>query len=377
MMTGERIRSACGAGYKAFYRSGAGYPAREFLEAVDPGLSDLAEGKLAGTVKPVGERAGFLTEEMAEALGLAPGTPVGVGMIDAHASLLGSGICKPGVLLVIVGTSSCHILLSEKEVAVPGAECVKDGILPGYFAYEAGQSCVGDLFAWFTKNCVPESYIQEAKARGMEIHRLLEEKLRGYRAGQSGLIALDWYNGVRFPLMDYQLSGLILGMDLLTKPEEIYLALMEATAYGTRLILESFEKAGIPVESLVLGGGIPGKNRTLVQIYADVCNRSIRIAENDNASAMGAAILGAAAAPAEVSGYHDLKEAVKKLGKTRAETYYPNPENADVYNELYQEYKLLHEYFGTGQSHVMKKLKFYKYAKKDVQKAVEQGTTKV
>lgn len=356
-MTGVETRSACGAGYKAFYRHDLGYPSKEFFRALDPRLENLVEEKLDAPIKSIGERAGNLTDSMARELGLMAGTPVGTGIIDAHASLPGCGIGKPGEMMIIVGTSSCHMILSEKEVGIEGVGgLVKDGIMPGYFGYEAGQSCVGDHFAWFVDNCVPESYYQEARNKGVSIHQLLEQKLEGYKPGQSGLIALDWFNGVRSPLMDFDLNGLIMGMNLLTKPEEIYRALIEATAYGTRMIIEAFENAGVPVNSIVLSGGIPVKNKMLVQIYADICKKEIKISASNQASALGAAILGVAAADKIVTGYENANEIAQKLGKTRNDIYAPILENAVVYDEMYKEYKILHEYFGKGANDVMKRL---------------------
>lgn len=356
-LTNEETRSACGMGYKAFYRHDVGYPPKEFFRALDIRLENVVEEKLTAPIKQVGEVAGYLTESMAKTIGLMPGTPVGTGIIDAHASVIGSGVSKPGVLMIIVGTSSCHLLLSEKETGISGVQgVVKDGILPGYFGYEAGQSCVGDHFAWFVNNCVPEEYEIEAREKGIGIHQLLQDKLEGYKAGQSGLLALDWYNGVRSPLMDYNLNGLIMGMNLQTKPEEIYLSLIEATAYGTRMIIDSFEQAGVNVDTIVLGGGIPQKNKMLVQVYSDVCNREIRISTSSNASALGAAILGAAATDMTVTGYKDIEEIAEKLGKIRNEIFVPNPDNVAVYNQLYNEYKILHEYYGTGLNDVMKRL---------------------
>lgn len=357
MLTGEESRSVCGLGYKTFYHHEMRYPSSEFFKELDSSMKDFVEKKIDAPIRKVGERAGTLTEEMAKKLGLLPGTPIGVGIIDAHASVLGSGIAVPNEMMIVMGTSSCHLLLSEKEAGIPGVGgCVKDGILPGYFAYEAGQSCVGDLFAWFTNNCIPKRYEEEAKEKQMNIHQLLEEKLKGYHAGQSGLLALDWFNGVRTPLMDFHLNGMIMGMNLQTKPEEIYLALIEATAYGTRLIMEKFEKEAIPIDSVVLGGGIPMKNPMLVQVYADVLNREIRISGTTQACALGAAILGAAAAPKEKTGCDNVKELVAKLGKAGEKVYYPNKENVKVYEKLYMEYKKLSDYFGKGANDVMKLL---------------------
>lgn len=356
-LTGEESRSACCAGYKAFYHHEMGYPSKEFFKALDPRMENVIEEKMNAPIKGVGEKAGHLTESMAMVLGLLPGTPVGTGIIDAHSSVVGAGISGPGTMMIIVGTSSCHMLLSETEAGIPGvAGIVKDGIMPGYFAYEAGQSCVGDHFAWFVDNCVPATYAAEARDKGITVHQLLTEKLAGYKAGQSGLVALDWFNGVRSPLMDFNLNGLIMGMNLLTKPEEIYLSLIEATAYGTRMIIESFENAGVPVDNIVLSGGIPLKNKMLVQVYSDICNREIKICGSSNASAMGAAILGAAAAAESVTGYKNANEVAAALGKINDEVYTPNPENVAVYDKLYAEYKTLLDYFGRGANDVMKRL---------------------
>jgi L-ribulokinase len=356
-MTGEETRSACCAGYKAYYHHEKGYPSKDFFKAVDPRMENIVEEKLDAPIKGVGEKAGHLTASMAREMGLMEGVPVATCIIDAHASLPGCGIGEPGKMMIIVGTSSVHMMLGDKEAAIKGSSgTVKDGIMPGYFGYEAGQSCVGDHFAWFVENCVPESYEQEARVRGISIHQLLSEKLSSYKAGASGLLALDWFNGVRTPLMDFNLNGLIMGMNLLTKPEEIYLSLIEATAYGTRMIIEGFEEAGLEVKDITLSGGIPIKNEMLVQVYSDVCNRKIKVVDSTQSSALGAAILGAAAAPERITGFKNANEAAKKLGKVKDKVWEPNQDNVEIYNELYEEYKTLHGYFGTGINDVMKHL---------------------
>ena len=335
-MTGEETRSACCAGYKAYYHHEKGYPSKDFFKAVDPRMENIVADKLDAPIKGVGEKAGHLTASMAREMGLMEGIPVATCIIDAHASLPGCGIGEPGKMMIIVGTSSVHMMLGEKEVAIKGSSgTVKDGIMPGYFGYEAGQSCVGDHFAWFVENCVPESYEQEARVRGISIHQ---------------------FNGVRTPLMDFNLNGLIMGMNLLTKPEEIYLSLIEATAYGTRMIIEGFEEAGLEVKDITLSGGIPIKNEMLVQVYSDVCNRKIKVVDSTQSSALGAAILGAAAAPERITGFKNANEAAKKLGKVKDKVWEPNQDNVEIYNELYEEYKTLHTYFGTGINDVMKHL---------------------
>ena len=357
MLTGTETRALCAAGYKAFYHLPEGYPSKEFLRALDERLENLVEDKLKAPMKSIGETAGYLTEDMAKKLALFPGTPVGSGIIDAHASVLGSGISRPEELMIIMGTSACHLLHSEVRAAIPGISgVVLGGMLPQYYGYEAGQSCVGDLFAWFVKNSVPEAYKREAEEKGFSIYELLESKLEGYRTGSSGLLALDWFNGVRSPLEDFELNGLLLGMNLLTKPEEIYMALIEATAYGTRLIIDNFEQAGVVIKSIVAGGGIAAKSKLVLQVYADVCNREIRVSDSAQVCALGAAMLGVAAAPAEITGYHGITDVVERLGKRKEQAYIPKQENVVVYDQLYQEYKMLAEYFGKGGNDVMKRL---------------------
>lgn len=357
MLTGVETRSVNGAGYKAFYNHQTGYPSKEFFTALDARMENYIKDKLDAPIRKLGETAGYLTTEMANILGLLPGTPVGVPMIDAHCGVLGGGVTKPGEMMLVVGTSFCHHIMSEKDANVYGVCAqVKDGILPGYFAYEAGQSGGGDIYAWFTENLIPEKYEVEAREKGIGIHQLLCEKLNDYKVGQSGLIALDWFNGVRSPLADFNLNGLLLGMNLQTKPEDIYMALIEATGFGTRLIVEEFEKAGIAIDSIVMSGGIPLKNPMLVQIYADILNREIRVCQTTQAGAVGAAILGVAAASSEVTGYHSLVEVTQKLGKKGNKVYKPQQDNIDAYNQLYSEYITLYEYFGKGANDVMKRL---------------------
>ena len=356
-LTGEETRSINGLRYKAFYNHKTGRASNEFYKELDERMEHFIEEKMEAPQKAVGEVAGYLSEGMAKTLGLCPGTPVGTPIIDAHACLLGGGMTKPNEMTLIAGTSYCHSVFSEKDVNVYGVcSIVKDGILPGYFAYEAGQSGGGDQFAWFINNCVPEKYEIEAREKGISIHKLLVEKLEGYKAGQSGLIALDWFNGVRSPLADYNLNGMILGMNLVTKPEEIYMALIEATGFGTRLIVEEFEKAGIKINSIVMGGGIPLKNPMLVQVYSDILNREITVCQAEQSGSLGAAMLGIAAAPSEVTGYHSLTEVVEKLSKRGSVAYQPNSDNKEAYDKLYEEYKILLEYFGKGANDVMKRL---------------------
>jgi L-ribulokinase len=357
-LTGEVKRNSCTAGYKAIWHKQEGYPSKEFFKALDPRLENVVEEKLSGPIIPIGSKAGEITVEAAKLTGLNPGTAVAVANVDAHVAVPAVGITEPGKLLMIMGTSTCHILLGEKEEIVPGmCGVVEDGVIPGYMGYEAGQSCVGDHFEWFTQNCVPASYHQEAEARGIDIHQLLTEKAGKLRVGESGLLALDWWNGNRSTLVDADLTGVLLGATLLTKPEEIYRALIEATAYGTRMIVETFRSNGVPVDEVYAAGGIADKNALMMQIYADVLNMEIKISASSQTPALGSAMFGAVAAGKDRGGYDSITEAAKDMGKVKADAYKPNGENAGVYDRLFKEYATLYDYFGRGENNVMKTLK--------------------
>ncbi len=359
-LTGERTRSMGIAGYKLQYRKAwtqggeEGYPPGEYLRSLSPVLEQTVMEKLGGRPAELGEAAGGLTPAMAKRLGLKAGTPVAAAAIDAHVATPSVGICRPGELLMVLGTSCCALLCSERAAAVPGVfGIVKDGILPGYYGYEAGQSSVGDTFEWFVRNCVPESYVREAEKAGLDIHRYLTEKAGRLRAGESGLLALDWWNGNRSCLSDAGLKGMILGLDLATRPEHIYRALIESCAYGMRTIMEVFEAGGVKVERVYACGGIAKKNPMMMQIYADVLEREIRIGSSDQGSALGAAMFGAVAAKV----YPSILEATRAMGHTEPDSYRPIPENAAVYRRLYQEYTVLHDYFGRGGNDVMKRIR--------------------
>lgn len=359
-LCGSLKRSNCTAGYKAIWSEKAGYPSEDFFGKLNPLMKTITNDKLAGSIHSVGEKAGELTEKMAQLTGLLPGTAVAVANVDAHVSVPAVGITEPGKMLMIMGTSTCHVLLGEEVHIVPGmCGVVDNGILPGYAGYEAGQSCVGDHFDWFVKTCVPQAYREEAEEKNIGVHELLSEKANLQAPGESGLLALDWWNGNRSTLVDADLTGMLLGMTLLTKPEEMYRALVEATAYGTRMIIETFKESGVPIEELYAAGGIAEKNPFVMQIYADVTNMDIKISGSPQAPALGSAIFGALAAGKENGGYDDIKEAAANMGKLKDITYTPNAENAAVYEKLYAEYKELVHYFGK-ENHVMKRLKTIK-----------------
>jgi len=357
-LTGEIKRNSCTAGYKAIWHKQEGYPSKEFFKALDPRLENVVEEKLSTEIYPIGSKAGEITEVGSQLTGLLPGTAVAIANVDAHVAVPAVGITEPGKLLMIMGTSTCHILLGEEEKVVPGmCGVVEDGVIPGFLGYEAGQSCVGDHFEWFIENCVPGAYYDEANEKGINIHQLLTEKASQLRVGESGLLALDWWNGNRSTLVDADLTGVIIGATLLTKPEEIYRTLIEATAYGTRMIVETFRQYGVPIHEVYACGGIAEKNPFMMQIYSDVLNMNIHIAASPQTPALGSAMFGAVAAGKERGGYDNITEAAKMMGKVKDEFYQPNQQNVETYNLLFSEYSRLYDYFGRGENNVMKTLK--------------------
>jgi L-ribulokinase len=360
-LTGVETRNNTAAGYKALWSRREGFPPKAFFKALDPRMENIIEEKLSTRISNIGQKAGELTPEAAQWMGLGPGVAVAVGNVDAHVAVPASTVTEPGRMVIIMGTSNCHMVLGKEEHIVPGiCGSVDEGILPGLFGYEAGQSCVGDHFAWFVENCVPASYTAEAKERGVDIHALLEEKAARLKPGESGLIALDWWNGNRSVLVDVDLTGLLIGQTLATRPEEIYRALIEATAYGTRIIIETFQNNGVAVNEIVATGGLPDRNKLLMQIYADVTGCEVKVAASTQTPALGSAMFGAVAAGKANGGYDSIFEASRKMAHLRADRYAPIPEHQAVYERLFQEYVRLHDLFGRGGNDVMKRLKALK-----------------
>ena len=357
-LTGNERRNSCTAGYKAIWEKETGYPSDDFFAALDPRLRHVVDEKLSRDVYPLGGRAGGLTRQAARWTGLLPGTAVSIGNVDAHVSVPAATVTEIGRMVMIMGTSTCHMVLGEEKRIVPGmCGVVEDGIIPGLFGFEAGQSCVGDHFAWFVEHCVPAAYQKEAEAHVLTLHQLLEQKAAQLRPGESGLLALDWWNGNRSVLVDVDLTGMLLGATLLTRPEEIYRALIEATAYGTRIIVETFEESGVAVDEIVATGGLPERNKLLMQIYADITGREFKVAASKQAGALGSAMFGAVAAGKAAGGYDTIFEAAQHMAHLKDEVFRPIPENQAVYDKLYAEYKILHDYFGRGDNDVMKRLK--------------------
>ncbi|MCP4167300.1 MAG: ribulokinase [Chloroflexi bacterium] len=357
-LTGVETRNSCTAGYKAMWSKSEGFPPNAFFKALDPRLENIVDEKMTREILPLGARAGGLTPEAAAWTGLAPGTAVAIANVDAHVAVPAATVSKPGQMVIIMGTSNCHMVLGEQEAIVPGmCGVVEDGILPNMPGFEAGQSCVGDHFAWFVDNCVPAAYERQAEAEGRSVHELLEEKAAQLQPGESGLLALDWWNGNRSVLVDVDLTGLLIGATLSTKPEDIYRALIEATAYGTKMIVQTFKANGVAVDEIIATGGLPNHNKLLMQIYADVCGLPIYVAEAPQVPALGSAMHGAVSAGTDAGGYGDIVEASKHMARLREEHYVPIPEHAATYEKLYAEYVTLHDYFGRGANDVMKRLK--------------------
>ena len=357
-LTGRETRNSCTAGYKALWSKRDGFPADDYFADLDPRFRHVVDEKLSRTILPIGTRAGGLSEQAAAWTGLRPGTPVAVGNVDAHVSAPAAGVTEPGAMVIIMGTSNCHILLGEAEATVKGiCGVVEDGVVPGLFGFEAGQPAVGDLLAWFTETSVAAEWHERARRSRTTLHHVLEEEAALLRPGATGLLAIDWWNGNRSVLVDAELSGLLVGMTLATRPPEVYRALIEATAFGTRVIVDAFEDAGVPVERIVACGGLPERNRLLMQVYADVLGRELAVTTSSQTPALGAAMFGAVAAGARGGGFDSIVEASRHMAHLRSDPFRPIASHHDVYDRLYGEYRRLHDLFGRGGDDVMANLR--------------------
>lgn len=372
-LCGQERRCLSAAGFKAMWvyptrSAGAGepdasaisrpsayaYPDNEFFFSLNPGLANVVEEKLSTNLLPLGAKAGGLTKAWAKKLGLLEGTPVAMGNIDAHVAVPACGVTTAGRLVMILGTSTCHLVLAETRQEVEGmCGVVENGVVPGLWGYEAGQAGVGDLFAWFMQHGVPGSVHADAKKARTTVYQLLERRATQLKPGESGLLALDWWNGCRSVLMDSDLSGMLLGATLGTRPHEIYRALIEATAFGTRKIIEAFTDKGVAIEELIACGGLAQKNPLLLQIYADVTGRPIQVAASEQTCALGAAMHGAVAAGI----YVDIHAAARKMVRPSTQTYRPNMAHKAIYERLYVEYIRMHDALGRAPDSPMKVLK--------------------
>jgi L-ribulokinase len=357
-LTGTESRNTCTAGYKAMWSKQDGFPADAYFAALDPRFEHVVDEKMSRTITPIGSRAGGLSEQVAAWTGLPAGTAVAVANVDAHVAAPAATVTEPGTMVLIMGTSICHILLGDEPALVEGmCGVVEDGVVPGLHGFEAGQSAVGDIFAWFAESAVPPEYHEAAARQGSDVHGVLEGEAARLRPGESGLLALDWWNGNRSILVDAELSGLLVGLSLATKAPEVYRALLEATAFGTRVIVEAFVEAGVHVERMVACGGLPERNRLLMQIFADVTGREFAVAASKQTPALGSAMFGAVAAGSELGGFDSIAEASRQMARLGDELYVPDEQRRDAYAELYAEYVRLHDLFGRDQDGTMKRLR--------------------
>ena len=351
-LTGEYVRNVCTAGYKGIYQDGQ-YPSKDFLKALNPKFATFIEDEVDAKIGRLGEKAGTLTEKAAGWTGLPAGIAVAVGNVDAHVTAPAAKAVEPGQMVAIMGTCTCHVMSSDELHHVPGmCGAVDGGIIDGSWVYEAGQSGVGDIFGWFVKNCVPGSYQRAAAERGLDVHEYLTSLAEQQAIGEHGLIALDWHSGNRSVLVDHELSGAILGQTLATHPEDIYRALLEATAFGTRTIIEAFNDSSVPVKEFIVGGGLL-KNPLLMQIYSDIVGMPLSTIGSDQGPVLGSAIHAAVAAGA----YPEIRSASQAMGKVKRGVYRPIPENVASYSQLFAEYTKLHDYFGRGSINIMHDLK--------------------
>ncbi|WP_103339090.1 ribulokinase [Amycolatopsis sp. CA-126428] len=352
-LAGTYVRNACTAGYKGILQDGQ-YPSRDFLHELAPGFESFVADKLEHPLGQLGSRAGSLTAEAAAWTGLPEGIAVAVGNVDAHVTAPAAQAVEPGQMVAIMGTSTCHVMNGAELREVPGmCGVVEGGIVAGLWGYEAGQSGVGDIFGWFVEHFADASH--------EELTRLAAQQ----EIGEHGLIALDWHSGNRSVLVDHELSGVIVGQTLATRPQDTYRALLEATAFGTRKIIETFNAAGVPVTELIIAGGLT-KNALLMQIYADVTNLPLSVIGSAQGPALGSAIHAAVAAGAHA----DIREAAAAMGSVERAVYRPVPAHVVAYDELYAEYTQLHDYFGRGGNDVMHRLAARRRA---VSKAVAKG----
>lgn len=357
VLTNSHKRSCSMSGYKAWWNEKEGYPSGDFFENIDVRLSGFINDKLPGEVVGVGNKVGILSEEWAERLGLKPGIAVAPAIIDSHAGVPGSCVSNKEQIMLVLGTSSVMVGLSENPYSQNGIiGGVKNAIVPGYYALESGLASVGDLFGWFVDNMVPFSYEQEAGRKGISIHELLSEKAMTITPGKSGILVLDWWNGNKTPFVDGNLKGSIIGISLNTKPEEIYRALIEATAFGTKRILDLYEENGINVKEIICSGGIVLKNPLLMQIYADVLGKKLKVAASDQAAALGTAIYAALSAGKNAGGYDSYEDAVIHMSKVEDKQYLPDTTNNNVYNSLYTLYKDFGEIMGSERRQLLERL---------------------
>jgi len=356
VLCGQEIRNSSSAGLKIFWNRKSGYP-KDFFRELDEGFAGVIE-KLDAPIENIGCCAGYLTERMANETGLHTNVAVGVSSSDAVLSFPALSVLEEGCAVLTLGTSACYQTTNREEVCIPGIlAVVEDAMLPGLYGYDAGMTAVGDLFDWFANRIEPYHSRQRAAEENLSVFDVLSEKAALISPGQSGLVALDWWNGNRSMLGSSELSGMVVGFTLNTKPEEIYRALIEAAAYGMRMIHETFEENGIVAEEIVACGGLARKSSIVMQIFSDVLGREIKAYDAPQAIALGAAIYGAVAAGTENGGYEDVFAAGRRMGQKEYRSYYPDKGAHVVYDQLFEIYKKLHQRFGVEETELMQRLK--------------------
>jgi L-ribulokinase len=348
-LCGNERRATCSAGYKAMWSPDGGLPPTAFFEAAYPGYNNPAE-KLGSDFFPLGARAGTLRPELAQRLGLPASVAVAVGNVDSFVSVPGAGVLDATSFLIVIGTSICDVVVHPEEILLPGITgVVKDGVLPGFYGYEAGQAAVGDMLAWFVG-------LFGTGERGDRYTEFERDGAR-LRPGANGLLALDWWNGNRTILADADLSGVLCGMTLQTTAAEIYRALLESIAFGNRRIVDNFEAHGLTITQLVACGGIAEKSPLTMQLLADTSGRRLLVPGSTEIPARGAALFGAVAAGPEVGGFSDIMAAIDALSPGTAATYEPNPASVEIYEQLYPLYRQLHDTLGRDQTELLHELK--------------------
>ncbi len=342
-LTGHERRQTCTAGYKALWSPETGIPSTDFFVAAYPGFDNPGE-KLGDHFVALGTRAGTLRQDLAARLGLPASTPVAVGNVDSFVSLPGAGVQQPGTFVSVVGTSICDMAVHPQEIRLPGITgVVKDGILPGLYGYEAGQVAVGDMLAWFVEELAPPG----------STHVSLEQQALKLRPGETGLLALDWWNGNRSVLADADLTGVICGLTLQSTPDQIYRALLESIAFGNRRIVENFAEHRLPMSEIVACGGIATASPLLMQLYADVSGLPVHVPASAEVPARGSALFGAVAGGA----FEDIDSAVVATKPPTARTYSPDPAAHQIYEEVYAIYRRIYDLLGSSHAELLRGLK--------------------
>ncbi len=350
-MTGVQVRNQCAAGYKACHTKDLGYPSSDFLEQASDLLVGIAEKARQVPIFSPGKLVGRLLPEIADRLGLLEGTPVAAAVIDAHAAVAGAGVYVPNVMAIILGTSTCHLIMSKEERLFTGyAGVVKDGILDGFWGYEAGQPSTGDILDWFKNSLAPMAMFERSKDDDVDISVVLDRYLGEVPPGSGGLLCLDWWGGNRSVLLDSSLTGVIAGFTLQTKPEEIYKAIVEGTAFGTRLITDNFNAGGVHVDKVVATGGLCFFSPQIVQVYADVLGMPVLVPDARQSAARGAAIIGGLSVGPKALGYKTKEQYYSAMKPPELDYVKPEPKNAKIYQQLYHLYLKLHDAFGCAGS---------------------------